>query len=268
MRQDQCTSPDAAAPMTLQLIHTCSRPIAHPARPAPDKGFAPSSAASATRKSPRRTVRCQRMRPIACRLSEQWMPAMLQGMSPFRPAQTRHACLSAPVVLPECFPDCFPDFWPPLVDSLLPRRHHLRAGQRVGELIPSPDGVRRADRSCSHRPRRVPAAHRAGVHRLANPGLDAVRQATDDILAPQRQAERARITESLARFQPTRIAVETSPKDDAKLVEAFQAWKHQERGLRTSEVEQLGFRLAAQQGLPAVQGIDWMGMPPWRPQGP
>lgn len=95
-----------------------------------------------------------------------------------------------------------------------------------------------------------------------------MRQATDDILAPQRQAERARITESLARFQPTRMAVETRPKDDAKRAEAFQAWKHQERGRRTSEVEQLGFRLAAQQGVPGVQGIDWMGMPPWRPQGP
>lgn len=101
-----------------------------------------------------------------------------------------------------------------------------------------------------------------GVYHFANPGLDAVRQATDDILSPVRQVELAQVVDHLSRWQPTRIAVEAEPANDPDLTKAFQAWRQQGRPLKRTEIEQLGFRLAGRLGLPGVQGVDWMGMPP------
>ena len=56
--------------------------------------------------------------------------------------------------------------------------------------------------------------------------------------------------------------MEAEPANDPDLAKAFQAWRQQGRPLKRTEIEQLGFRLAGRLGLPGVQGVDWMGMPP------
>ena len=47
-----------------------------------------------------------------------------------------------------------------------------------------------------------------GVYHFDNPNLDYVKSNTDDHLSPKRQAEIAKVVELLAKFNPTRIALE------------------------------------------------------------
>jgi len=62
------------------------------------------------------------------------------------------------------------------------------------------------------------------------------------VLSPARQAEIEGVVEALARFEPTRIAVERTPGTAA--------------GLERDEVEQLGFRLAARFDHPRLYPVD------------
>lgn len=53
-----------------------------------------------------------------------------------------------------------------------------------------------------------------GVYHMANPGRDIFNMKADDVLAPERQAEIARLVEVLKGFHPTKVAVEDDPWDD------------------------------------------------------
>ena len=92
-----------------------------------------------------------------------------------------------------------------------------------------------------------------GTFHMSNPGHDIHNVKVDDVLAPRRQAEIEAIDAGLARFKPTRIAVEWP----AELVD--ERWpKYLDGSLPPShnEVVQLGFRLAKTAGLKEVHGID------------
>lgn len=100
-----------------------------------------------------------------------------------------------------------------------------------------------------------------GFH-MNNPGRDIHNLVVDDVLAPRRQAEIAAVTNALARFRPTKIAVE----DDA--ADAAQRWAKFLAGTLApsrNEVVQLGFRLAKTTGLNTVYGIDVEGDFPFEP---
>ncbi|HEY1878496.1 MAG TPA: DUF5694 domain-containing protein [Caulobacteraceae bacterium] len=100
-----------------------------------------------------------------------------------------------------------------------------------------------------------------GFH-MANPGRDLHNLQVDDVLAPRRQAEIAAVTGALARFRPTKVAVE----DDA--ADAAQRWAKYRAGTlppSRNEVIQLGFRLARTAGLDTVYGIDVEGDFPFEP---
>jgi len=94
-----------------------------------------------------------------------------------------------------------------------------------------------------------------GVYHMANPGRDIFNTQADDVLAPKRQAEIARLIEVLKRFQPTRIAVEAGFGDDA-IARRFDDYAAGNHELTRTEVEQIGFRLARELAHKTVYPVD------------
>jgi hypothetical protein len=93
-----------------------------------------------------------------------------------------------------------------------------------------------------------------GTYHMDNPGRDIFNMKADDVLVPQRQAEMRELLEVLARFRPTKIALEAnsnSPKIKQYL--DFLAGKYE---IGRDEREQVGFRLGKALALPKVYGID------------
>lgn len=94
-----------------------------------------------------------------------------------------------------------------------------------------------------------------GVYHMANPGRDIFNMQADDVLSPKRQAEIAQVIAALARFRPTKIAVEAGAGDEriTKRYADYLAGKHE---LTRNETEQLGFRLARELGHKTVYPVD------------
>jgi hypothetical protein len=89
---------------------------------------------------------------------------------------------------------------------------------------------------------------------MDNPGQDIFNMEADDVLAPKRQAEIRELLDVLARFSPTKIAIEAdsdSPK--IKQCQDYLAGKYK---LGRDERDQIGFRLAKELNLPRIYGID------------
>jgi len=95
-----------------------------------------------------------------------------------------------------------------------------------------------------------------GTYHFANPGLDAVKQQVDDVLAPERQRELAELVERLAAWHPEQVAVEWSASDSASLAARYARYRSGDLTPARNEVDQIGFRLAARLGLPSVEPID------------
>lgn len=96
-----------------------------------------------------------------------------------------------------------------------------------------------------------------GTFHLANPGADLANVVVDDVLAPARQEELLRVVSGLARFQPTKVAVE-APWDDERTLLAYESYCRGQASLGRSETEQIGFRLAAACGHAQIFPIDVM----------
>jgi len=93
-----------------------------------------------------------------------------------------------------------------------------------------------------------------GTYHMGNPGRDIFNMKADDVLAPKRQAEIRELLDVLARFRPTKIAIEAnsnSPK--IKQYQDYLAGKYE---LSRDERDQIGFRLGKVLNLPKVYGID------------
>ncbi|MFL5385963.1 MAG: DUF5694 domain-containing protein [Longimicrobiaceae bacterium] len=95
-----------------------------------------------------------------------------------------------------------------------------------------------------------------GAYHFDNPGLDLVKVDVPDIASPVKQAEVAAVAEALARFRPTKIAVEARPQNAVRLDSLYAAFRSGRHPLGRSEVEQLGFRLARRFGHARVHPID------------
>ena len=99
-----------------------------------------------------------------------------------------------------------------------------------------------------------------GTYHMANPGLDLHNVKSDDVLLPKRQRELETIAESLAKFKPTLVAVESPAKNGAAAkVEKYHEYTGGKLADSRNEVVQIGFRLARQMNLPDVWGIDVQG---------
>lgn len=94
-----------------------------------------------------------------------------------------------------------------------------------------------------------------GFYHFDNPGLDLVKTELDDHRSPKRQQEIAQLVRQLAKFNPTKVAVEF-PVGDGRLQQRYDEWRKSKGELRPSETEQVGFRLADQLGHDRLFPID------------
>ena len=81
-------------------------------------------------------------------------------------------------------------------------------------------------------------------------------------LAPARQAELADLANALATWKPTHIAVEWRHRDQSDLDKRYADYRAGRYILGRSEIDQIGFRLAKQLGLPRVDAVDNKDDPP------
>jgi hypothetical protein len=99
------------------------------------------------------------------------------------------------------------------------------------------------------------------VH-LANNNRDVHNAKVDDVLAPARQAQIARVVDALAAWEPTRVVIEWPHKDQAGLDKRYADYRAGRLTLTANERDQIGLRLAARLNLPRVDAVDWNDMPP------
>ena len=103
-----------------------------------------------------------------------------------------------------------------------------------------------------------------GVFHMANPGRDMFNLQVDDVLAPKRQKELSELAETLKKFQPTKIAME-SPVGSEKVRKQYEDYLAGNYSLTRSESDQIGYRLAKELGHKQVYGIDIQGDFPFDP---
>jgi uncharacterized protein DUF5694 len=102
-----------------------------------------------------------------------------------------------------------------------------------------------------------------GVFHFADPGLDAYKPRFHvDISSRERQREVEEVVGLLARFRPTRVAVEWPKAEQASLDSLYRAYLDGGERLGANEVFQLGFRLARRLGHPRVYAVDAEGRSP------
>ncbi len=85
---------------------------------------------------------------------------------------------------------------------------------------------------------------------------DLVSRAPADVTTPARQAEMVALVARLARFRPTKVAIESS-RTGTYWNEQYVAWRKARGALGTNEIEQLGFRLADAMDLAALSPVDY-----------
>jgi len=85
-----------------------------------------------------------------------------------------------------------------------------------------------------------------GVFHFANPNADYAQFQGTDVLRPTRQREIEAIVAQLARFAPTKIALERVPDEADSINADYQRYRAGTFPLSRNEIHQLGFRLAAQ----------------------
>jgi hypothetical protein len=95
-----------------------------------------------------------------------------------------------------------------------------------------------------------------GSYHMGNPGLDTVNIEADDVTLPKRQRELAALAEQLARFAPTKIAVEMVPKLDTMAIAAYEKFTPADLLKDRDEITQIAFRLAHRMKHSAVFAID------------
>ncbi len=96
-----------------------------------------------------------------------------------------------------------------------------------------------------------------GSYHMNNPGRDIVNMKADDVLAPKRQAEMRELLDTLARFRPTKIAIEA--ESDSPKIKQYQEYLEGKHELTRDEREQIGFRLGKELKHPKLYAIDIQG---------
>jgi hypothetical protein len=96
-----------------------------------------------------------------------------------------------------------------------------------------------------------------GTYHMSNPGLDAISVRADDVLSPRRQGEIDQLADKLARFRPTKVAVEIPFGRDSTSNALYRRYLGGSHALDRTEMQQLGFRVARRAGLPRIHGVDY-----------
>jgi len=106
-------------------------------------------------------------------------------------------------------------------------------------------------------PDRKPTIMVLGTHHFTGGGFDYVNPEVDDYLAPKRQQEILEVVERLARFKPSKIALEVHPDDEAAFNEIYRSYLDGSHELKVSERQQIGMRLAARLGHERIYAVDF-----------
>lgn len=96
-----------------------------------------------------------------------------------------------------------------------------------------------------------------GSPHLANNNRDLVNARIEDVTTPDRQREIQALVDSLARFKPTRVAIEWKADDQAGLDRRYADYRAGRLVLSANERDQVALRLAAKLNLARVDAIDW-----------
>lgn len=95
-----------------------------------------------------------------------------------------------------------------------------------------------------------------GVFHFDNPGLDAVKFDTIDVMTAPSQTYLEALTERLAQFKPTKVLLEYNPDNEATVNQRYRDYRAGSYQLERNEIYQLGFRVAAKAGLARVYSFD------------
>jgi hypothetical protein len=96
-----------------------------------------------------------------------------------------------------------------------------------------------------------------GVFHFHNPGADYAQFRGIDVLALERQREIEDVVEALARFAPTKVALERPVREADSLNAMYRRYREDRFTLTANEVHQLGFRLARRFGHTQVFPVDY-----------
>jgi len=100
-----------------------------------------------------------------------------------------------------------------------------------------------------------------GTYHFASPGLDLVNMEVPDVLLPEYQAQIEEIGDSIARFNPTKVAVEARTTKDEEINELYSQYTQGKHQLTRNEVQQFGFRIASRLEHQRIYAIDDAGIP-------
>lgn len=117
----------------------------------------------------------------------------------------------------------------------------------------SPTDAAAAERSCTAQSARLLIL---GTYHMENPRLDAVNLEADDVLRPRRQRELADLVAKLARYNPTRIAIE-APYRNTTWDDRYRQYRAGTYTPGRNEIEQIGFQLARRLNLPTLHPVDY-----------
>src|SRR5947207_14126333 len=95
-----------------------------------------------------------------------------------------------------------------------------------------------------------------GTYHFDNPGQDLHNMKVDSVLTPAKQAELADVASRLAKFNPTKIAVEALSDRSNFVTRKFEEFTPETLNRDSDERTQIAFRLARQLGHKSVYGID------------
>jgi hypothetical protein len=95
-----------------------------------------------------------------------------------------------------------------------------------------------------------------GTYHFDNPGQDMHNMKVDSVLTPAKQAELAEVASRLAKFNPTKIAVEALSDRTDFVTNKFDGFTAEKLSKDPDERTQIAFRLAHQLGQKSVYGID------------
>jgi hypothetical protein len=95
-----------------------------------------------------------------------------------------------------------------------------------------------------------------GAYHFGNPGRDVNNIKVDDVTTDKRQAELVDVANHLAKFKPTKIAVERMGENADYSLIAYQKFTPAQLKTESNEATQIGYRLASQLKHDKVFGID------------
>lgn len=95
-----------------------------------------------------------------------------------------------------------------------------------------------------------------GTVHFGGSASDVFSPSVPDILTEKRQRELAEMIAALKRYQPTKVAVESTPAGIGKVNERYQAYLKGEYQLKGDEIDQIAFRLAKELGHKQLWAAD------------